>query len=228
MKLHYLCLPLLFFWSNTWADLKPLTYDRINLSVSSVKEVENDILISVLYAQEEGNDPSSLSATVNRRIADAVELVGKNPHIKVQTLDYSTSPVYRNQTLTGWRVRQSIRLESRDATGLSSLIGKLQAHLGVSRISYSISPEHQKTAEDQLIAEAIAGFNQRADMVTGQMGRKAYRLVEMNINTSRTAPRSLELRSLKMSVAADAPPPTLKSGTRQVEVHINGVIELKP
>ena len=35
------------------------TYDRINLSTSAEREIENDLLIASLYAQEEALSPGS-------------------------------------------------------------------------------------------------------------------------------------------------------------------------
>ena len=37
----------------------PLTYDRINLSVSAGSDVENDTLVAVMYAQQEGSDAAT-------------------------------------------------------------------------------------------------------------------------------------------------------------------------
>ena len=230
MKLMRIAFPvlLLFFFTNAWADTTPPTYDRISLAVTAGEEVENDTLISLIYAQKEGNDPSQLATEVNRLIKKAIGMAKKEPAVKVQTMEYNTSPVYRNQVLTGWRVRQSIRLESRDATVLSNLIGSLQSDLGVSSISYAVSPERRKGAENELIKTAIADFRQRADMVAEQMGRSGYRLVQMNVNTSGLGPMPVARGSRGVMMAAEAPPPALEAGTRRVEVRVDGTIELKP
>ncbi len=226
IRLSIVTLLLLLSPLTTWADDRPLTYDRINLSVSAGQEVDNDTLVSVLYAQEEGNDPSLLSQKVNQVVASAVDKAKRSPAIKVQTLDYNTSPIYRNKVLSGWRVRQSIRLESGNAAELSQLIGDLQQQLGVSSISYAISPERKQESETKLITQAIAAFRKRAQMITQEMGRSGYRLVNMNVNTSGIAPRPRPMRAMAMQ--ADAAPPTLEAGSRRVEVNINGTIELKP
>ena len=229
MKLIHVALSILLLsFANAWAEPAQPTYDRISLAVTAGEEVENDTLISLMYAQKEGNDPSQLATEVNRLIKNAIEMAKKEPTIKVQTMAYNTSPVYRNQALTGWRVRQSIRLESRDATALSNLIGRLQADLGASSISYAVSPERRKGAESALIKAAIADFRQRADMVTEQMGRTGYRLVQMNVNTSGLGPIPVTRRSGSIMMAAEAAPPAIEAGTRRVEVHVDGTIELKP
>lgn len=218
---------LIFFTGNIPAD-QPLTYDRINLTVSAGQEVENDTLVSILYAEAEGNNPSRLSDDINRTIGNAVEQAKRNPKIRVQTLEYSTTPVYRKQALSGWRVRQSIRLESLDGAALSELIGELQSSLAVGSIAYTISPEQLKTTEDELIGKAIAAFSTRAQMVAAEMGRKGYRLVQMNVNTGGHAPSPMQVRGVAMAMREDAAPPTLEAGSRRIEVDINATIELKP
>jgi len=207
---------------------QPLTYERINLAVSAGREVDNDTLVGILFAQAEGNDPARLASEINQSIGQAVELAKSKSGIRVQTLDYNTSPLYRSQTLTGWRVRQSIRLESRDAALLSELIGELQATLAVGSISYTISPERLKASEEELISEAIEAFNARAQLVVKEMGRKEYRLVQMNLNTPGNIPEPRPMVGVAMTMREQAPPPALEAGSRRIEVNINATSELKP
>jgi predicted secreted protein len=210
----------------------PLTYDRVNLSASAGEEVENDTLVAIMYAQREGNDASKLAEQVNQLITSAVAKAKQAGDVKVQTQGYNTNPVYRNQVLTGWRVRQSIRLESKDSAVLSELIGDLQKELGVNSISYTVSPERRKEVEGKLINKGIAAFTQRAQQVTKDLGRQQYRLVEMHVNTSGiehdTFRAFSEGRDMMMETARAAPPPTLETGTRRVEVNISGTIEMAP
>ncbi len=207
------------------ADEKPLTYDRINMAVSASDEVLNDTLVAVLYAQREGSDAAQLSEEVNHNINWAAELVKKTKGVKLQTIDYRTSPVYRKQALSGWRVRQSIRIESRDAARLSTLIGRLQERLAVESIAYMISFEKRQAAEDRLIREAIASFKRRAELITKQLDRSDYRLVHMDVNSSSQPIRPPHIRAMAMEKAAV--PPTLEPGTQTVRININGTIELQ-
>ncbi|MCW8946954.1 MAG: SIMPL domain-containing protein, partial [Sedimenticola sp.] len=130
-----LLLPLLFSITAT-ADLLPPTYDQVTLSVSAGESVENDTLIATLYAQREGNNPAQLAAQINKDINLAIQTVKQQPEIKVQTLEYTTNPIYRNNTISGWRVRQSIRLESKEATAISQVIGTLQESIYLGSTQY--------------------------------------------------------------------------------------------
>jgi predicted secreted protein len=203
-------------------------YDRINLHSSASAEVENDTLIAVLYAQKEGSEPAQLTNSVNQLISQAVKQAKGREGIKVQTLGYQTSPIYQQQRLTGWRVRQSIRLESMQSDRLSELLNKLQSSLALDSITYSISPAQREKVEESLTLQAIDAFRKRADLVTRQFGRKRYRLVEMQIAASDHTIRPFSSRTgmLAMGGAPEAAP-TLEAGSQTVRIEISGTIELQ-
>jgi predicted secreted protein len=207
------------------ADEPPLTYDRVSLSASASAEIENDELTAVLFVQREGPQVAALADEVNRSVRWGVERARKLPGVKVQTLDYRTSPVYRDGNLTGWRVRQSVSLESGDATQLSGLIGKLQERLRLQSLGYGLSEQRRKSAEDELVTRAIGAFQERAKLVTGQLGRPGYRLVNMDVNSSGELPRPLGLSARTMEAAVA--PPALEAGTATVRVTVRGTIELR-
>ena len=207
---------------------QPLTYDRVNFSVSVNEEVENDTVTAILYAQREGSDSGTLDDSVNKDITWAIELVKEVPDIKVQTRDYQTNPIYSKQTLTGWRVRQSISLETKEIKTLSGLLGKLQERIAIQSISYSISPERRQTVEDQLITEALSQFKSRANLVTRELNRPVYRIVNLDINTGNVPPAYPMARgAMMMAEKASVSPPALEAGTNTITVTVNGTIELQ-
>ena len=203
-------------------------FDQINLSAQASTEVDNDNLIVVLYAQKEGSDSASLSDSVNRAIAQAVAEAKQTEGVKVQTLGYQTSPIYQQQSLSGWRVRQSIRLESRQNKVLTELLSRLQSHLALASINYAVSPEQQQAVEERLIKQAIDAFRQRATLITEQWGRKTFRLVEMNIHTGNQPVQPMQLRASMMSMQERTiAAPTLEAGSQTLSVEISGRIELQ-
>jgi len=204
-----------------------LTYDQINLSASASARVDNDILIAVLYIQKEGDELPALSDEVNKTIGEAVKLSKKVPNIIVQTMGYYSSPIHKKIQLVGWHVRQSIRLESQDTDSLIKLIGELQSKLAVESISYDVSPESRKKVEDTLISEAIVAFNQRAKLITKDLGRAKYRLVQMNVNATEDSIRPMQMRSTAMMADAPVKAPTIEAGQQKIQVNIQGTIELQ-
>jgi predicted secreted protein len=186
----------------------------------------NDILVAVLFRELEGPAAGPLASEVNKTIADAIKRVKQVPEISVQTLDYRTQPIYQKERVTGWRVRQSIRLETRDAVKLSSLLGELQQQLGLDSIGSEVSPERMREAEDKLIASALKAFQQRADLVTRELGRTRYRIVTIRVETNDSSPRPFYGATRAMAMEAAAPPP-IEAGEQPVHVTVSGTIELQ-
>lgn len=222
------CLCLILAASLLQAEEQKQHYDRIELHSTASAEVENDTLIAILYAQKEGDEPGQLSNSVNQLISQAVKEAKGREGIKVQTLGYQTSPIYQQKRVTGWRVRQSIKLQSTHSDRLSELLKKLQSSLALDSLNYTISPAQREKVEESLTLQAIDSFRKRADLVTKQFGRKQYRLVEMRIESpDRSAqPFSRRTRMMAMGGGAEAAP-TIEAGSQTVRIDITGTIELQ-
>jgi len=203
------------------------TYDQIQLSATASMEVDNDTLTAQLYAQQEGSDLPSLADEVNQRITQAVRWIKQVDGIQLQTQGYQTYPTYHQQRVTGWRVRQTLRIRSQDASKLSQLLSELQSSLALESLQYSVSPEHRAAAEEKLIGEAITSFQQRAAQVTQHLGRSNYRLVEMQINTSGQPVKPLRVRASMMAMEASVAPPSLEAGSQTIQVDVSGSIEMQ-
>jgi len=203
------------------------TYDRVDLSASAEREVDNDLLIAVVYAEVEDSDQADAANAVNEAIRWAAGRARDARGIDWQTAQYSTRPVYANdRRIVGWVARQSLRLESEDQEALSELLGGLQQQVAIESIGTGLSKASRDEAEDALIAEALAAFNRRAALVAGELGRAGYRLVHLNVGTSRgVSPR--EMRQLGFAGVADVAAPELEAGVQTLSVIVNGTIELE-
>jgi predicted secreted protein len=202
------------------------TYDRVTLSASAESDVPNDLLSAELFIQREGADAAQLAREVNAAVEWALEQSKKIDTVKMRTLDYRTHPLYKEQMLTGWRVRQAISLESADTSALSDLVGVLQERLALDSIAYKLSPAQREQAENTLIQSALASFMRRAKLITEQFGRSEYRLVNLDVSNSGVmGPRPMYRNAMVMR--ADAAAPAIEAGSQTVKVQVNGVIELK-
>ena len=204
----------------------PLTYDRINFQVSADEEVPNDTLVAVMYSERSGQKSATLADEVNRDIGWAVDLARQSAAVKVQTLHYRQDPMYSNQSIRGWRIRQSIRLESREPESLSTLIGELQQHLSVASLSYTVSPELRDEVERRLIAEALDRFRSRGEQIKAALGRTGYRIVAMDVITSGRPMLPVGMRATAMMDESAVSAPTIEPGVQTVSVQVSGTIEL--
>ena len=209
------------------AHHEPPTYDRVAFEVSASEEVDNDTLVVVLYAQREGGDQGKLASEVNEAVGWALERARATQGIKVQTLQYRQSPVYRSQQLAAWRVRQSLRIEGQDVVTISRLVGELQSRLSVESMRYEISPAARKVVEDRLIVQALGAFTERANLIAKELGREQYRIVRIDVNTSGAPPVPIQMRGAMLATEApSAAPPALAPGEQTVTVQVRGVVEI--
>jgi len=205
----------------------PPQYNRVSLNESAQAEVENDLLVAVLFAQAEDREAAAPADAVNRAIDWAVNLARSHPEVKVQTLGYHTQAIYNKNQIRGWRVSQSLRLESPDSRLLGDLIAQLQEQLQVQSVTYEVSDEQRRANLDELTAAALQRFQQRATHIAGTLGRAGYRIVRININDGHNGPVPIA-RGMMMEAAADAAvaPARIEAGTQQITVSVNGEIEL--
>jgi len=222
-----LTLVLALFTGSVLAHQDPPQYNRVNLNESANTEVENDLLVAVLFAQAEGGDAAAPADEVNRLVEWAVNVATSHPEVKVQTLGYRSSAMYGKNSIRGWRVNQSLRLESRDSRVLGDLIAQLQQQLQVQSIGYQVSEEERRRHLDGLTAEALSRFQARAEHIARSLGHSGYRVVRLNINDSRHNPMPVA-RGMMMETSADrsVAPARIEAGTQQMTISVNGEIEL--
>lgn len=207
----------------------PLSYNRVNLSESAQVEVDNDLMVAVMTARAEGRDAAEPADEVNRAIDWAVTMARSLPEIKVQTLGYSTSPVYEKNTIRGWRVNQSIRLESTDSRALGDLVGRLQSQLQMQSLGYEISDAQRRRHLDQLTDDALARFQARALRIAQAMGRSGFRLVQVHVNDGQQAPVPMARGMMLEAARADfsVAPARIEAGSQTMTVNVSGEIELR-
>lgn len=201
-----------------------MVYDHVDLMVSAEQTIENDVLVATVFAEVEHNDQADAARQVNEAIQWAIDRARRVEGVELQTEQYHTRPVYANgRRIVGWVARQSLRLESRDAAALSELLGRLQERVAIQSVNYNLSREARDAAEEALIVEGLARFNERARLVANALDRSGFRIVRINVGSSGGGPVPFYRESM---AAADAAAPPLEAGVQTVSVSISGTVEL--
>jgi predicted secreted protein len=91
-------------------------------------------------------------------------------------------------------------------------------------LSLTVSGDARRKAENALIAEALAAFEERARVVRDAMKAKSYRVKDLQIAAGGAQPRPLAMaRSMADSVAA----PALEPGSSRIVISVSGTIQLQ-
>ena len=204
------------------------TYNRIAFKVTASAEIANDLLTVSLIARAEEETAEEAAKKVNQAMQSALHKAKKHPTIKASTLNYRTFPNYRESNIIGWQVEQGMQLESDKIAELAALTGELQGIVDVSEMKYKTSPLKRSKKENELIEDAIAAFEERAAIISGNLGAQKYRIVTMQLDTEgryQDVP-SYEAMLTKAQEQSAPLAPGIETGTQVIRVTVNGEIEL--
>jgi len=208
-------------------DRAETLFNLATIAAQAEREVANDTLTAVMAVDSEGSDPVALADAANRAMRDALKLAQAYRGVKARSLNYQTWPVYDKARIVRWRVRQELRLESREFAQATELIGKLQSTLVVSSLAVGLSSEARKQAENALIVEALAAFHERAEIVRDAQKAKGYRVKDLQINAGGGAqPRMYAAQRAGVAPATVAPP-SVEPGASTIQVNVNGTVQLQ-
>lgn len=201
-------------------------FNLVSLSAQAEREIPNDLLTATLAAEAEGADPAQLADGINRTMQRALATALAYKSVKAQSAGYQTTPVYEKNRVARWRVRQELRLESGDFAAATELIGKLQATLMVAGLNLSVSGESRRKAENALIADALAAFEERARVVRDALKTKGYRMRDLQVSTGGAPPRPMLSMARQMSAESVAQP-AIEPGSTRILVTVSGTVQLQ-
>lgn len=227
LKWCYLAASLALAGAAYAADPAP-RYNLVELQAEAQRELANDTVTASLYVELNDANAAALATAVNKAANEALRVARGYPGVRARSGNNQTYPVYaKGNVLQGWRARAEVRLESKDFEAASLLIGKLQAGMQLGSMVFSVSPEARRQAENELIAEAVAAFKARAEIVRGALAGRGYKIQRLNVNTGYSAPppRFAMARALAAG-APEAVAPNLEGGVSMVTVTVGGTIEV--
>jgi len=208
------------------AQVPETLFNLVNMSAQAEREIPNDLLTATLAAEAEGADPAQLADGINRTMQRALATAKAYKSVKAQSAGYQTFPVYDKNKVARWRARQELRLESGDFAAATELVGKLQASLVVTGLNLSVSNESRRKAENALIPEGLASFDERARAVRDAMKAKGYRVRDLQLSAGGGAPPRPMVSMARMSESAPAPL-AVEPGSTRILITVSGTIQLQ-
>jgi predicted secreted protein len=225
MTLRSLLAALLLAPLTATAQAPDTLFNLVTLNAQAEREVPNDLLSAMLAAEAEGADPALLADEVNRAMQRALATVKSYRAVNARSGSYQTFPVYDKNRIARWRARQELRLESADFAAATELIGKLQTGMVVAGMTLSVSPQARRQAEDALIPEALAAFEQRARLVRDAMKAKSYRMRDLNLSSSE--PGRPMYSMARGAAAQPMTQPSVEPGTTRILITVSGTVQLQ-
>lgn len=215
------------FSLNAFAHEQETLFNVVNLQANAEAEVENDEMLSMLMVEHEGNNAADLADKINKEMDWALKIAKRYEDVEAETRSYNTYPIYKKNSIVGWRASQQLHLNSENIEVLTELLGKLQEKLKVKQMSFVPTRETRLSAENALIEEAMQAFKQRVEIVKKSMSEENYRIINININTGSSYPQPRYMhqeRAMMKSMDAVATP-AVSSGTSKVTVTVSGSVQ---
>jgi predicted secreted protein len=201
----------------------------LSLTAQSSAEVPQDVVDITLFYEQEANDPSTLTTTLNQRAETALRQAKGVSGVTARSGSFSIYPsTDRDGRISAWRGRTEVVLESHDFAAASKLAGEMSSNMQVGNVQFSLSPEAQRAAEQKLTGEAIASFRQQASAGAQAFGYSGYSIREVNIGHNGVAPRPVMMMAARaMGAESKAAPLPLEAGTSTVSVNVSGSVQMK-
>jgi predicted secreted protein len=196
----------------------------LHLSQTAERPVNRDLLRIELRVEETGADARSVQAAINRRMAAALDRARQVQGVRVETGSYNVGEEHPQNGPTHWRGSQSVILTGKDADSMLKLAGALQSDgLSTSSLTYDISPETVRGAEQDLTDEALAALDHRAASIADRMHLTVVRFRDVRVGNAETGGRPVP-RFAAMAMAA----PVAEPGEATVRVTIDAELLLAP
>ena len=196
----------------------------LHLSQTAERKVVRDLLRVEMRVEETGADPLALQAAVNRRMQAALARGREVQGVEVETGSYTVNEERPQNAAPRWRASQSLILSGKAADVLLKLAGGLQSDgLLMSSMSWEVSPETVRGAEEDLTAEALAGLAQRAASIADRVHLSVSHYRDLRVGNAETEGGPMP-RFAAMAMAA----PVAQPGEATIRVTVSADVLLGP
>jgi predicted secreted protein len=201
----------------------------LSLAAQASADVPQDVVDITLFYEQEAQDPASLTTVLNQRADAALRQAKGVDNVTAHSGSFTVYPsTDRDGRISAWRGRTEVVLESKDFAAASKLAGKMSDSMQVGSVTFSLSPEAQRAAEQKLSTQAIASFKQQAQSSAQAFGYSGYAIREVNIGHNGSSPRPVLMMAAR-NMSADAKmsaPMALEGGTSTVTVNVSGSVQM--
>ncbi|CAN7175904.1 SIMPL domain-containing protein [Caballeronia sp. LjRoot29] len=209
--------------------IQPQPSGVLSLAAQASADVPQDVVDITLFYEQEAQDPASLTSVLNQRADAALRQAKGVDNVTAHSGSFTVYPsTDRDGRISAWRGRTEVVLESKDFAAASKLAGKMSDSMQVGSVTFSLSPEAQRAAEQKLSTQAIASFKQQAQSSAQAFGYSGYAIREVNIGHNGSSPRPVMMMAAR-SMGADAKmaaPMALEGGTSTVTVNVSGSVQM--
>lgn len=200
----------------------------LHLDETATQTVRQDRLTVELRADVSGPDASRVQATINRRMAAALDKAKAVPAVHAATLGYWVEEERPKTGPVRWRGIESLQLTGTDPAAVLTLAGTLQqGGLVMSRLTYDVAPETARSVENELTTAALQRLKDRVGRIAKDMGLylRNFRNLRVGNVSGNLPPRPVLMRAMTAASPA-TPPPSAEPGNTTLQVTVDADVVL--
>ena len=203
----------------------------VTLASTATVDVPKDWMSVAFSVTREGADANAVQAQIKEALDAALKQAqaARKPdgQVDVRTGGFSLQPRYSSKgQMNGWTGSTELTVQGRDMTAIAQLVGKITT-MTVSGLDYGLSREARQKVEEDLAAQAIAGFRAKAAAYAKAFGYAGYAIREVNVQTDQQQPpppRPYLAKAMAASVASEPLP--VEAGKGSVTSTVNGSVTM--
>ena len=174
------------------AETKPtddLEKTVISFSTEVTKEVDYDVMEVTLFIKDENKNLKELNQTINQKANAALEVIKKQSAVEIKKNTRSTQVRYDSKgKQSGWIERADLVLESKDFVALSQVISDLNDTFAIADVMQKLSKEATAKFEDEMMKNALAQFQHKAQLIQTSLNAKGYEILNLNLDSRNELP----------------------------------------
>jgi len=204
-------------------------YHQVSLQAGAEREIVPDRMRITLYSEARDANAARLAHATTKILNEAIE---KARLVKGVSIQSGNRSAYRatDKKLPIWQERAELHLESSDFVALAALSEDLMGDLKIAGHYFFISKSRLREIENQLIEEAIAAFQERAQIITTSLGGRGYKIKQLNLDDQNGVRPLMLARNMDRVMASpqsDQMPAQIEAGTSEVAIIAQGLIEVE-
>ena len=213
------------------SDSRPV----INLSADAYREVQQDRVILTLSREARGEEAKPIADEVNKAINAVMESGKSNDKLELKTGSYNLWPQQeygedgKRTPKTTYVARGELIVSSTDMVEATRFIEEVSEQMNLSNIAFDLTNEVRREVENEIRAEAIQSFQDKARAVAREFGFDSYdiKYVQLRDSTNNAAPMPrFSVARAEMLQADSFSGPDLEAGKERVTISLTGEIAL--
>lgn len=214
------------------ADSRPL----ISLSADAYREVQQDRVILTLSREARGAEAKAIADEVNKAINVVMESGKLNDKLELKTGSYNLWPQQeydengKRIPKTTYVARGEVVVSSTEMVEATRFVEEVSEQMNLSNIAFDLTTEVRREVENEIRAEAIQSFQEKARAVAREFGFDNYdiKYVQLRDSTNNMSPtpRFSVARAEMAQQAASFSGPDLEAGKERVTISLTGEIAL--